>query len=254
MKQTINIEYLSQAAKVSMSDDWFEIANADHFWMQWRFEIFKKYFNRFLSKDENVFEVGCGNGVFRDQLENLGYTVDGCDLNERALKMSNEGNGRLMVYNIFDYDKKLVHNYDSIFLMDVVEHLEDDVQFMQAVNKHLAPEGKVIINVPANMWLFSKYDTEAGHYRRYTKSSMKELLDKVNIEILDMRYWGASLIPIALLRKLVLSMNDQQIIEKGFTPPSKMVHGILKLIKSAEVNLPFSFQSGTSLMVIGKIK
>ena len=198
------IEKLSSTEVVSMSDDWYEIANHEHFWMKWRFEIFKFYFSQNIPKTAKILEIGCGNGVFRDQLENCGYVVDGCDLNLFALKLANRGKGRLIYYNIFDLAPELIGKYDLIILMDVIEHIDNDVEFLRIAGKHLNDDGLVLINVPAYKYLFSKYDTEAGHHRRYTKGKLNKVLEKSGFVPIKTGYWGLILIPIAIIRKIHL--------------------------------------------------
>lgn len=97
------VEFLSPAAAVSMADEWFDFAHRDHFWMRWRFDILRRQMRRFGITPGKALEIGCGNGVVRQQMEDAFMVpVDGCDLNQHALGMAPAGRGRLLVYNIFD--------------------------------------------------------------------------------------------------------------------------------------------------------
>ncbi len=95
--------------------------------------------------------------------EAFSVPVDGCDLNEQALRLARAGRGRLLLYDVFEQRSELRGAYDMVLLMDVIEHLEDDLAFLQASLTHLKPGGIVVINVPAHMSLHSKYDRMAGH-------------------------------------------------------------------------------------------
>ena len=87
-------ESLSAAAAVSMADEWFDIANRDHFWMRWRFDILRRQMRRFGITPGKTLEIGCGHGVLRQQMEEAFMVpVDGCDLNQHALRMAPEGAG-----------------------------------------------------------------------------------------------------------------------------------------------------------------
>jgi 2-polyprenyl-3-methyl-5-hydroxy-6-metoxy-1,4-benzoquinol methylase len=102
-----NFERLSEAAGVSMNDKWFEYATKDHFWMQWRFRVIKKVISKIDFSEDRVLEIGCGSGVFKSQMEEDGYIVDGCDLNIEALKLVPKGRGNLYLYDIFDKKNNL---------------------------------------------------------------------------------------------------------------------------------------------------
>ena len=97
------LEFLSPAKAVSMADEWFEMANADHFWMRWRFAILRRQMQSHRISPGKTLEIGCGHGVLRQQMEDTFLiAVDGCDLNQDALRMAPVGQGRLLVYDIFD--------------------------------------------------------------------------------------------------------------------------------------------------------
>ena len=199
------IETLSQAQAVSMADEWFHFANADHFWMQWRHRILLRAIKCAGTPLRRALEIGCGNGVARDMLErDLGIPVDGCDLNRTALEMAKPGKGKLFIYDVLDQEPSLLGRYDAVFLLDVIEHIDDDLAFLRAALRHLRPGGLVVINVPASMLLFSDYDRVAGHLRRYTSASLKALLRQSGAEGETIQRWGLSMVPLLLARKVML--------------------------------------------------
>ena len=131
----------------------------------------------------------------------LGIPVDGCDLNRTALEMAKPGKGKLFIYNVLDQDPSLLGRYDAVFLLDVIEHIDDDLAFLRAALRHLRSGGLVVINVPASMLLFSDYDRVAGHLRRYTPASLKTLLRQCGAEGETIQRWGLSMVPLLLARK-----------------------------------------------------
>lgn len=250
-------ETISESIPVSMHEDWFEIATVDHFWMQWRFDVFKKNIQSKYPLGKKILEIGCGPGVFRNQVETYyNIPVDGCDLNINALEIANQGKGRLMQYNIFDKNPLLIGKYDSIVLMDVVEHLVDDVNFIKTAAAYGKPGSLVFINVPAGMYLFSKYDIQVGHIRRYNKNDLRKALESAGLEPLELTYWASLLIPLGILRKIILALStkDEDTIKNGFKPPGKIAHSLLKLLKNFEVNLFPKLPFGASLFAVGRIK
>ena len=164
-----------------------------------------------------------------------------------------QGRGRLMVYNIFDEDASLLNAYDMILLMDVVEHIDDDLFFLNAALKHLKPGGIVAINVPAHMRLYSKYDEVAGHKRRYNTANIKELFRAAKVEPISIVQWGFSLMPLLLARKAVLSfVSRERTIRIGFASPNILLRRILGTLQSIETHMPFSMPLGSSILAIGQ--
>jgi 2-polyprenyl-3-methyl-5-hydroxy-6-metoxy-1,4-benzoquinol methylase len=66
--------------------------------------------------------------------------------------------------------------YDSIFLLNVLEHLADDNAALKNCNFLLKPGGTLLILTPAYSFLYSSLDKALGHYRRYTRSRLNSLL------------------------------------------------------------------------------
>src|SRR5277367_327357 len=154
-----SVEYLSPAAKVSMADQWFEIASTDHFWVQRRFAVLRKLSGGWLAAGRELAEIGCGHGLLQRQMEDAcGLSVTGFDLNDFALKRNVSRRSRVCCYDIFQRDAALRGRFDVIFLFDVLEHIADEDGFLAALRYHLAPGGRVVVNVPAGMWAFSGYD------------------------------------------------------------------------------------------------
>ena len=250
------IETLSEPQAVSMADEWFQFATADHFWMQWRHCVLVRALSRAGGEMRNVLEIGCGHGIAREMLEHdLGIAVDGCDLNRTALEMAKPGKGRLFVYNILDQEPSLLERYDAVLLLDVIEHIDDDASFVRAALRHLRPGGIVAINVPASMMLFSDYDRAAGHLRRYTPNGLRDLLGSCGVEVQDIQPWGLLMIPLLLVRKTLLRRAKRaNTIRTGFVPPNAVSRRLLRSMKSVETGLPFRMPFGTSILAWGRLR
>lgn len=250
------IETLSQPQAVSMADEWFEFANADHFWMQWRHRVLLRAIKCAGTPLRRALEIGCGNGVARDMLEHdLGIAVDGCDLNRTALKMAKPGKGKLFIYNILDQEPSLLGSYDAVFLLDVLEHIDDDLAFLRAALRHLRPGGLMVVNVPASMLFFSDYDRAAGHLRRYTATSLTTLLTRSGAEGATIQRWGFSMVPLLLARKVMLrGATTAGTIRTGFVPPNEISQLLLQGMKNIETALPFSMPFGTSILAWSRLR
>ena len=158
-----------------------------------------------------------------------------------------------MCYDILERHDQFREFYSSVFLMDVIEHLESDRVFLKAAAYHIAPGGLVVINVPAVQGLFSKYDSVAGHFRRYSKAALAKLLIDCGFEPIRVSFWGISLVPILFARKCLMPfVPASKAIKIGFSPPSRAADSLFRLMMRAELSFPLRFPVGTSLIAIGR--
>lgn len=85
-----------------------------------------------------------------------------------------------IVHNDFDnHYASLLGQFDSIFCLNVVEHIKNDAQAVENMIKLLKPEGKLVVLVPAYQWLYNDFDIALEHYKRYTINTLSTImLDK----------------------------------------------------------------------------
>jgi len=178
-----------------MTDGYFELASLDHFWVKRRFVVFRRLAGELIAAAREIAEIGCGHGVLQRQIEDAyEREVTGFDLNEHGLRQNVSRRSRVCCYDIFQKDEALQERFDIIFLFDVLEHMADEDRFLKALMFHLAPRGRLIVNVPAGEWAFSGYDGAAGHFRRYSVQTLKEtaesIISWVNQELSDQAAGG----------------------------------------------------------------
>ncbi len=248
-----NIEYLSAPAAVSMADRWFEIAAIDHFWIRRRFDVLRRLAGGLISGAREMAEIGCGHGLLQRQIEEAyGREVTGFDLNEYALRQNLSRISKVCCYDIYQEDAALRERFDLIFLFDVLEHVADEDRFFKALMFHLAPAGKVVVNVPAGTWAYSTYDQAAGHVRRYSIRKLQAAPGRSDLEVTDWSYWGFPLVPALALRKLwLMGRHDQKkIISAGFDSRTSAINKTLGFVARCEP-IPQTLL-GTSLMAVFK--
>ncbi len=247
-----DIIYISKPVSVSMSDEWFDLNNNKHFWMIWRHNITKSFLERIPDiENKKALEIGCGNCVNLQMIESdTKLSIDGCDLNVNALKQAPKLRGRKFLYDISNSDKRLTGNYDIILLFDVIEHIENEELFIKNAMAHLKPGGIILINVPAHQFLFSIFDNEMGHFRRYSKKEMNQLLKDLNIKVLNSQYWGFFMVPVLLVRKFILFFYKRKIASTGFKIPHPIINKVFMLIMKTELWLFRNPPSGTSLFAV----
>jgi len=238
-----------------MNEDWFLLANENHFWMKYRFYYFRKYCFSYLTSLTKIVEIGCGNCSFKRELENhLVKAIDGIDLNVKIVKECNTGKGPVYIYDVNKKDEMFHQKYEAVILMDVLEHIENDLEFLESVKFCLKEDGYLFINVPYGAFLFSKYDQAAGHIRRYDKKQLIDVLMRAGFQVEKSNLWGMLLLPIVMLRKFYLGFykDPQVIVSKGFRPPFNFLNNLLRFFPVIESRVPFGRFFGTSLLVIAR--
>jgi SAM-dependent methyltransferase len=248
------ITRLSEPPPSAFTEEWYDLATEDHFWMRWRLAAFRRELKDLGVPTDAAWrglDIGCGAGVFGLQLErSTAWIVDGTDLNEKALSLHAPRRGRTMLYDVHDRRPELAASYDFLLLFDVLEHVADVKRHLESSLHHLKPGGWLFVNVPALEALTSAYDRVVGHLRRYDAPSLRRELEGLPLEIRDLRYWGLSLIPLALLRRLVTSdaTPRDELVRRGFQPPSAGINAALTLAQKLETGILSRPWAGTSLL------
>lgn len=147
---------------------------------------------------QDVLEVGCGTGNLTELLAQTGANLTGVDVNARFVEQAKT---RLQFYphvNLMVADAtQLVwtRSFDTIILLDVLEHIEQDQQLLRHLKQGLKPGGRLIVKVPALNCLYGPLDRAIGHYRRYNKCSLTATLQQAEFPNPTVWYFNAAGIP-----------------------------------------------------------
>ena len=121
--------------------------------------------------------------------------------------------------------------FDTILYIDVLEHIEDDRAEIARAAELLAPRGALIVLSPAFQQLFSDFDRSVGHFRRYTRASLAEVmppsLRQVRLRYLDSVGFLASLSNRALLRQALPTRRQIALWDRVMIPASRVLDPLL---------------------------
>jgi SAM-dependent methyltransferase len=146
-----------------------------------------------------VLDVGCGDGYAARELQRrLGFSqVVAQDIHlTDALIAELAAPGVRFVRELAG----LEYRADLIFLLDVLEHIEDSQRALASiVEQHLAPGGRVVVTVPAFQGLFTEHDRMLRHFRRYSREALVAEVRRAGLTVQDSGYLFMSLlVPRAL--------------------------------------------------------
>lgn len=239
---------------VDMYRMFFEVQKS-HWWFVTKKKIVLDMIERYLinEKKDKVLDIGCGSGLMLNALENIGDAY-GMDMSPEAISFSKEVfNGTVKQGSLPDHVPYEDHTFSLITALDVIEHIDDDVESLKAIYSLLMPGGKMVLTVPAYMFLWSPFDDMNQHKRRYTRSELNRKLQEAGFTVEKITYYNTLLFPIVyVVRKLNNMLNRDG--SSDIDMPNRLVNSILALIFGFEkyllrfTNLPF----GVSVLAVVK--
>lgn len=198
----------------------------------------KKYFSNQFTPYINgsVLEVGAGLGANTKILHNEKIstwvllepdTIMAEKLKEDILQKKLPANCSVQTGTIAGVSEQ----FDTIIYIDVLEHIENDGEEVLKATRLLKNGGHLIILSPAFQILFSPFDKEIGHFKRYCKKDFKVMKTK-NLKLKYSRYLDSLGYFAAFLNKYVLqqkypSIKQVNFWDKTLIPISKIVDKIL---------------------------
>ena len=142
----------------------------------WIFSVFDEFVGN------RVLEIGCGTGNLTRLLLEKAEQVTAIDthaahleLLSRTVQVPHGHTLSIRNQNIVE-DMTNLFGYDTVVLINVLEHLPEPEEALRRIYRALNPGGRVIVFVPALKFLLSPFDKLIGHYRRYTRESLENQL------------------------------------------------------------------------------
>jgi SAM-dependent methyltransferase len=132
--------------------------------------------------------------------------------------------------------------FDLVMAFDVLEHILDHDTAVAEVRRALRPGGTFLVAVPADPKLWSDHDVAVDHVRRYTRATLREVLERNGFEVSSMTSWNVLLRPVVALRRRKASGSDLETVHP-------VVNLALRAIVTVERYLPVKAMPGVTLMV-----
>lgn len=130
------------------------------------------------------------------------------------------------------------NSIDCLIMMDVLEHIEDDNQFLHEVLEKLTNNSVVLITVPAFQFLFSAHDIFLKHFRRYNRKNLVNLLKNNGLEIAKCHYFYTSLFFACLFAKrLKLNKTGKSQTESWKYSQNSIITRIIKTVLNIDYKI-----------------
>lgn len=136
-----------------------------------------------LTSGDMVLDFGAGTGTFCKALSSPEYRL--VCLEPDPFLRASLGEEGFVTCNRLD---SAGERYTKIYLLNVLEHIEDDVAALRDIKASAAPGARILIFVPAFSILYSSMDAAVGHFRRYTARSLSSVAESAGLTVDECRY------------------------------------------------------------------
>lgn len=155
-----------------------------------------------LKKTDLLVDAGMGTGRWLAAMSTE-CRVIGIDDHIESLALS-QSRAHLVTGRILARINQLPlkdHCARVVTVLDVLEHLEDDIAGLRELLRILHPNGLMILTVPAHKWLWSDWDTGLHHYRRYDHKTLQNLVQSAHGTIIDIRPFNTIALPMIAIAR-----------------------------------------------------
>jgi SAM-dependent methyltransferase len=194
-----------------MKTEWYDVhaeLEESHWWFTARRSIVRTLLQRELQREPalarplRILDIGCGAGGTVRHLADFGSVV-GIDPSPVAVAYARSKGDEDVRLGGLPADLPFGPNeqFDVITLLDVLEHIEDDMSALVEIRKRLRKSGRLIITVPAFQFLWSGHDVINEHKRRYSRAELGDKLGRAGFRLITLSYCNTILfLPVVLVR------------------------------------------------------
>lgn len=205
-----------------------------HWWYVARRDVLRDLIARRIPLPANarILEIGCGTGHNLAMLATFG-AVEGVEIDEASRTIANTrfggtvGDARLPAL-----DGIAEATFDLVALLDVLEHVEDDVAALRSIARRLRPGGRILITVPQYQWMWSGHDVANHHHRRYGKNDLRAAIAEAGLTLDLLTDFNSLLFPLAAVSRLAAKARGRE--GSDDTIPPAPVNALFRQIFSAE--------------------
>ena len=203
-----------------------------------------------LPPDARILEIGCGTGHNFPMLGRFGR-IDAIEIDDGARALASSRLGREVSTSPLPELPGIADGaYHLIALLDVLEHIEDDSASLASIRRKLAPGGRILLTVPANPWMWSAHDAAHHHHRRYSKASLRRVIEGAGLKIETLSHFNTLLFPVAAAARIVGKVRGKNESDDNMPaePLNRLLGGIFGLERHLVGRVPLP--AGVSLVAL----
>jgi SAM-dependent methyltransferase len=229
----------------------FYEVETSHWWFVARQRIIQEIIEKEtgIAPGSRILDVGCGTGAMLSSLSKR-YDAYGTDTSPLAIEFCRQRK----LQNVFQCTIEAFPfpdmKFDLVLLLDVIEHVDDDIGIVKAASGYLKQGGHILVTVPAYEFLWSRHDDINFHKRRYVKAGLRRVFERAGLKIQLLSYYNTILFPGALIGRL----GERVFPPKGdrtLEIPSPSLNSLLTQTFAFEKNLVGRFPMPFGLSIIG---
>lgn len=244
-----------------MRTDQFELHDRierDHWWFVARRRILAAAIRARVPAGATLIDIGCGTGANIAALGE-GYRCIGIDAAESALSYARDAYPNIQFIRATGPDETSGLQADAFLLADVLEHIEDDSEFLSNWCRLLRPGGHLFITVPSSDVAWSPHDTNHGHHRRYTPERLSAVWETLETAEVTLMHFNSRLYPLVRALRAYTVWRGHTVGEADtdlWVPPFPL-NGVLEsifagerrsLVHAIEQGGPSPYRRGVSLL------
>jgi len=197
-----------------------------------------------------ILDVGCGDALLFARLEKFG-TPEGIEADAEIVSESSAMRWRIHV-GLLDASFVPRAPPDLVLMLDVIEHVDDDVALLAAARRTMRPDGVLLVTVPAGRHLWTSHDDLNHHRRRYSSRQLRASVEAAGFEVVSLRHFFHAL----TLPKLAVALRERAFGSKPSVPTipreplNAWVEKAFRLEQRLTRRLPLPF--GTSLIAVAR--
>lgn len=215
-----------------------------HWWYVGRRRIIhslvQKICNKLDKRDPRILDVGCGTGANLKMLATCGR-AEGVDISPQAVEFCRQRGLDSVKLGAIEHLPYENDSFELVTALDVIEHLDDDVAGLREMRRVLRRNGRLLLFVPAFMFLWGVQDDVSNHRRRYTLPQLLSAVKEAGFSVESASYANISFfLPVLVVRSLMRWLSLRADTEYG--------------INISPMNGPFSWLFAAERFILNRWK
>ncbi len=225
-----------------------------HWWFRARRRIIAGQLGKLrLPRDAQLLEAGCGSGGNLSMLSGFG-SVYGFEPDAEQRRLAQERHvGTVEEGSLPGGIPFGERRFDLIVMLDVLEHLEDDLTGLRALVPRMTRGGYFLATVPAIKALWSPHDASHHHFRRYSRKELETLLRSSGLNVISVSHFNTVLFPLFVAERL-WTKAVRPARSPGLVIPGPLLNSALETTFASETHAlrRWSLPIGASLIAVAR--